>query len=102
MERRKLRYLVVLFCVSVSSLAWAQYLGPIGSPLPIQHRPTATTGVVRGQYPSSMSPFPSVSFPSAKHRSYSNNRTLFSQDNSLSMRVANYSKWRGVTRGLRF
>ena len=106
----KLFLIVLTFACGIPALA--QYLGPVGSPLPIQQRPTATTGIVRNYgsaFPtgSYRPPGPTIQSPSYRSSSYkspvtSMRSSVFSTGDSLGMRVANEAKWQGIMRGIRF
>ena len=91
-----------LFC---GSLAWAQSLGPIGSPLPMQfQRPISTTGRTSMSPTYSPTPFPSGSYrpPTYSSPSRYQARSPYVNQRSLSTRVADFAKFRGVTRGIYF
>lgn len=103
---RRIKYALTVILLTAAPSVLAQYLGPVGSPLPIQRQSVPTTGIVRnyGSVPTT-SPFPTSSLgasamPPATPQFRS--RTLTPVDNSLGSRVASYAKWQGVTRGIRF
>lgn len=106
MERRsqlRTRHLLLgLVFMACSTPLWAQYLGPIGSPLPIQRRPIPTTGISPQAYSRSAFPMGSHTPQVSHRRSFQSSRPLYTPGNDLGTRVANMAKFEGVMRGLRF
>jgi len=103
---RRTKYVLIAVILAAAPPVLAQYLGPVGSPLPIQRQSIPTTGIVRnyGSMPAT-TPFPTGSFGASSMRPPTpqfRSRTLTPVDNSLGSRVASYAKWQGVTRGIRF